>query len=129
MLEVKGLYKNFDGVQAVQDFSLKLESGKVTSLIGPKWCWQTTVFNIVTGFSMHCKGKCSIKSENSWCNTVADYADRYLANISELETLYKAYCFRNYLVRKTEAIWRTFTASVFSFSENSSEHRHNINKA
>ena len=53
---VKNLYKSFDGVKAVHDFSLTLETGKVTSLIGPNGAGKTTVFNIVTGFLPASKG-------------------------------------------------------------------------
>ncbi|HSR13756.1 MAG TPA: ATP-binding cassette domain-containing protein [Thermodesulfobacteriota bacterium] len=57
ILEVKGLSKNFGGLQAVDDFSMHLEQGKITALVGPNGCGKTTAFNLVTGFLKPEKGE------------------------------------------------------------------------
>ncbi|HWE66558.1 MAG TPA: branched-chain amino acid ABC transporter permease/ATP-binding protein [Acidimicrobiales bacterium] len=47
-LEVRGLYKSFGGVAAVQDASFILPAGSLTALIGPNGAGKSTVFNLVT---------------------------------------------------------------------------------
>lgn len=50
ILEVKGLCRSFGGIQAVDQFSMGLERGKITALVGPNGCGKTTAFNMITGF-------------------------------------------------------------------------------
>lgn len=50
ILEVKGLCRSFGGIQAVDNFSMGLERGKITALVGPNGCGKTTAFNMITGF-------------------------------------------------------------------------------
>ncbi len=50
VLEVRGISKAFGGLKAVDNFSISLEQGKVTALVGPNGCGKTTAFNLITGF-------------------------------------------------------------------------------
>lgn len=49
LLEISGLKKSFDGLEAVQGFDFTLESGEIVSLIGPNGSGKTTIFNVITG--------------------------------------------------------------------------------
>lgn len=50
ILTVSNLTKTFDGLKAVDDFSLSLARGTIVGLIGPNGAGKTTIFNIITGF-------------------------------------------------------------------------------
>ncbi|MCZ4058095.1 ATP-binding cassette domain-containing protein [Pantoea sp. LMR881] len=50
ILQVENLMMRFGGIKALNNVSLNVERGSVTSLIGPNGAGKTTVFNCLTGF-------------------------------------------------------------------------------
>jgi branched-chain amino acid transport system ATP-binding protein len=50
LLEISGLTQRFGGLQALTDFSFRLEERELVGLIGPNGAGKTTVFNIISGF-------------------------------------------------------------------------------
>lgn len=56
ILEVRELYKNFGGIQAISDLSFELSEGELLGLIGPNGSGKTTAVNLITGFVKPTKG-------------------------------------------------------------------------
>ncbi|MDR1709064.1 MAG: ABC transporter ATP-binding protein [Candidatus Accumulibacter sp.] len=57
LLEISGLTQRFGGLQALTDFSFRMEEHELVGLIGPNGAGKTTVFNIVSGFYKPTEGE------------------------------------------------------------------------
>ena len=57
ILWTEGLTKDFDGLRAVDNVSIKIERGICKGLIGPNGAGKTTLFNLLTGFLKPTSGR------------------------------------------------------------------------
>ncbi len=49
LLQVKKMSHRFGGLQAVKDYHLTMDSGRIIGLIGPNGAGKTTIFNLIAG--------------------------------------------------------------------------------
>lgn len=49
LLDIRGVFKGFGGLQVLDGFDLAIAAGDLLSIIGPNGCGKTTLFNVVTG--------------------------------------------------------------------------------
>jgi ABC-type branched-subunit amino acid transport system ATPase component len=49
LMEIRGVDKAFGGVKAVDNVSMDLRAGIITTLVGPNGAGKTTLFNLITG--------------------------------------------------------------------------------
>ena len=59
-LECTQLTKQFDGIPAVKDVSLRIHNGGFLTLLGPSGCGKTTTLRLIAGFETPDSGKISV---------------------------------------------------------------------
>jgi ABC-type branched-subunit amino acid transport system ATPase component len=64
LLKVSKLYKNFGGVQAIQNLNFELAEGELLGLIGPNGSGKTTAVNLITGFVKPSEGEIFYHGQN-----------------------------------------------------------------
>ena len=68
LLEVNGLTKNFGGLSAVSNVSMKVNKGELIGLIGPNGAGKTTFFNLLTGVYEPTEGAVSLEVDGQLKN-------------------------------------------------------------
>ena len=63
-LELTALTKNFDGLRAVDGFSLDIPEGSLNALVGPNGCGKSTLFNLITGVLKPDAGQVSFRDQD-----------------------------------------------------------------
>ena len=64
LLKVSALYKNFGGVQAIDDLNFEIAEGELLGMIGPNGSGKTTAVNLITGFVKPTEGEVSYRGKN-----------------------------------------------------------------
>ena len=94
MLEIKNLYKNFGGIQAINNVSLEIKKSSITALIGPNGAGKTTLFNIINGSIKPDFGSIELNNIN-----ITGYEPHQLFDLGVLRTFQIAHEFSSLTVR------------------------------
>lgn len=94
MIEIKNLYKNFGGIQAINNVSLEIKKSSITALIGPNGAGKTTLFNIINGSIKPDFGSIELNNIN-----ITGYEPHQLFDLGVLRTFQIAHEFASLTVR------------------------------
>lgn len=65
ILETKGLYHDFSGLQVLFDINLQVQEGERHAVIGPNGAGKTTLFNVITGTYQPRRGQVFFKGKET----------------------------------------------------------------
>ena len=57
LIDLKGIYKNFDGVTVLNNINLYIKKNEFVTLLGPSGCGKTTILRIIGGFETPTAGE------------------------------------------------------------------------
>jgi len=124
VLQISNLHKSFDGVHAVQDFSLSLLPRQITSLIGPNGAGKTTVFNLITGFLSADGGDATYHSASLLSLTPWRIARMGISRtFQNLRLFHRMTILESVLLGRQNQPGERFLNALLAFRKGSKEHR------
>ena len=63
IISIRGVFKEFAGVKAVNDVNLEIRRGEFFSLLGPSGCGKTTLLRMLAGFESPTRGEIFIDEQ------------------------------------------------------------------
>jgi len=94
ILEIKNCKKYFGGIHAIDNCSLSIERGKITSIIGPNGSGKTTLFNVISRLLDIDSGKLLFRGED-----ISQFQDYQLGKKYISRTFQEVRLFRNLTIR------------------------------
>ncbi len=64
ILELRGIYKDFEGLEVLFDINLEIREGERHAIIGPNGAGKSTLFNLITGKYLPSRGKVFLKGKD-----------------------------------------------------------------
>ena len=64
ILETRELRREFDGLVAVADVSMKVQKGQLHAIIGPNGAGKTTLFNLISGHIPPTAGRVLLRGQD-----------------------------------------------------------------
>jgi branched-chain amino acid transport system ATP-binding protein len=64
VLELKGIYKDFEGLEVLLDINLGIQEGERHAIIGPNGAGKSTLFNLITGKYHPSRGRIFLRGED-----------------------------------------------------------------
>ncbi|MCC4242146.1 branched-chain amino acid ABC transporter ATP-binding protein/permease [Thalassospira povalilytica] len=89
VLDVDGISKNFGGIKAVQNVSLKVRPREIHALIGPNGAGKTTLFNLVSGQHAQTEGKVTLLGQEIQGKDPAEICHSGLARSFQITNLFE----------------------------------------
>jgi ABC-type branched-subunit amino acid transport system ATPase component len=88
ILDVDRLSRHFGGIRALNDVSLTLDAGSITSMIGPNGAGKTTFVNVVTGVHPADTGSATFEGRDTTGMAPHEIAALGIARTFQLEELF-----------------------------------------
>ena len=114
LLELESVSKNFGGIAAVKEISLRLEQGEIRAIIGPNGAGKTTLVNLISGRAHADSGRARFKGEDITLMPTWQRVMRGIVYVFQITSIFpRLTCYENVALaaqRRLMKNWRNLAA-------------------
>lgn len=129
MLEIKNISKSFAGNDVIQNFSMKLEKGRIYALFGTNGAGKTTILNIVNGQIQHDIGSILFDNKNISKLSMSERANLGILRLWQQGKVFKNMTVLDNLLVSVDTLGENLINYAFRFHKIRNQNQNNIERA